>query len=297
MERINGQTELVALFADPAKHSISPLMHNLAYQLLDLPLVYLCFEVNKHNLAEAMKSVRQLQFRGLNLSMPNKEAVLPYLDELSPEARLIGAANTVRNQNGRLIGYNTDGKGTCLSLAAEGFDITGKTVTLMGTGGAGRAMAIQLALDGVEKVSLFNRRYLPNGQENPRFQETLDLAALINAQTPAQAQVGDLSDSKALSQAIQESHLLLNGTKVGMDNLEKESPVKDPRAFHPNLFVFDAIYHPRETLLLRQAKQAGVAKTINGLGMLLYQGAEAFRIHTGKDMPIKQVKEAVFGQN
>ena len=284
---ITGHTRLTALLGSPVAHSISPLMHNEAFQLLDLDYTYLCFEVNEETLPAAVDCLKACGIRGFNLTMPNKNKIVELLDELSPAARLIGAVNTVVNDDGHLTGYNTDGVGYMQAVKDAGYDITGKTITVMGAGGAATAICAQAALDGVEKIHIFAR-------ETSRFWDrTQKLAENINSTLPCKAVLHENKDTAALAQAISESALLLNATSVGMAPNTEGTIIEDTSLYHPDLIVSDVIYNPRETRFLKEAREAG-CRTFNGMYMLLYQGAEAFRLWTGKEMPVKEIKANFF---
>ena len=282
-----GHTRLTALLGSPVAHSISPLMHNEAFQLLDHDYTYLCFEVNEETLPAAVDGLKACGIRGFNLTMPNKNKIVELLDELSPAARLIGAVNTVVNDDGHLTGYNTDGVGYMQAVKDAGYDITGKTITIMGAGGAATAICAQAALDGVEKIHIFAR-------ETSRFWDrTQKLAENINSTLPCKAVLHENKDTAALAQAISESALLLNATSVGMAPNTEGTIIEDTSLYHPDLIVSDVIYNPRETRFLKEAREAG-CRTFNGMYMLLYQGAEAFRLWTGKEMPVKEIKAKFF---
>lgn len=284
---ITGHTRLTALLGSPVAHSISPLMHNEAFQLLDLDYTYLCFEVNEETLPAAVDGLKACGIRGFNLTMPNKNKIVELLDELSPAARLIGAVNTVVNDDGHLTGYNTDGVGYMQAVKDAGYDITGKTITIMGAGGAATAICAQAALDGVEKIHIFAR-------ETSRFWDrTQKLAENINSTLPCKAVLHENKDTAALAQAISESALLLNATSVGMAPNTEGTIIEDTSLYHPDLIVSDVIYNPRETRFLKEAREAG-CRTFNGMYMLLYQGAAAFRLWTGKEMPVKEIKAKFF---
>lgn len=287
MNTITGHTQLTALLGSPVAHSISPLMHNEAFRQLGLDYAYLCFEVTEETLPAAVDGLKACGIRGFNLTMPNKNKIVELLDELSPAAKLIGAVNTVVNDNGRLIGYNTDGIGYMQAARDAGYDLTGKTITVMGAGGAATAICAQAALDGVEKIHIFAR-------STSRFwNRTQKLADTINGTLSCKAVLHENGDSAALRDAAAESTLLLNATSVGMAPNVDASIITDTSIFRPDLVVSDVIYNPQETLLLRQAREAG-CRTFNGMYMLLYQGAAAFRLWTGQDMPVELIKEKYF---
>lgn len=289
MNTITGHTQLTALLGSPVAHSISPLMHNEAFRLLGLDYVYLCFDVNEDALSQAVEGLKTCGIRGFNLTMPNKNKIVELLDELSPAARLIGAVNTVVNENGRLIGYNTDGIGYMQAVKDAGHDVLGKTITLMGAGGAATAICAQAALDGVDKIHIFAR------QTSRFWKRTQNLADNIQSSLPCQVILHENEDKTALKNALEESAMLVNATSVGMAPDIDASIITDTSLFQPNLIVSDVIYNPQETRLLREARDAG-CPVFNGMYMLLYQGAEAFRLWTGQDMPVKEIKERFFSR-
>lgn len=276
--KIDGYTRLAAVVANPIKHSISPFIHNSAFEATNTNGVYLAWEVDEAELAETVANIRRYQMYGINLSMPYKEQVIPYLDQLSAEACLIGAVNTVVNREGTLIGYNTDGKGFFKSLPS--FKISRKRLVLLGAGGAAKAILAQAILDGVSQISVFVRSssmekirpYLEKIQNATGFR--VDLFALEDVQ--------DLQDS------ITKADLLVNATSVGMDG--SSQPIPTSIVLPEKLLVADVIYQPFETPFLKWARNQG-NQSINGLGMLLYQAAEAFELWTGKEMPTDQIWE------
>ncbi|KRN56691.1 shikimate dehydrogenase [Carnobacterium divergens] len=282
-ERITGKTELIGLFATPIRHSISPQMHNEAFQRLQLDYAYLAFEVGQEQLPSAIQSIKTLGMRGANLSMPNKQLACHYMDYLSPAAKLAGAINTIVNDNGVLTGHITDGTGFMSGLLQEGIQIIGKKMTLLGAGGAATAICIQAALDGVSSIAIFDR--YPE-----KYKEKI---ATIKKETNCTIQIYDLADSDKLHIEVRNSAILVNATNVGMKPLENETPIHDTSVFRKDLVVVDVIYTPRETIMLKQAREAG-CQTLNGLGMLLWQGAAAFQLWTGKEMPVAEIKELLF---
>lgn len=284
---ITGHTRLTALLGSPVAHSISPMMHNEAFHLLGLDYVYLCFDVNESVLPKAVEGLKTCGIRGFNLTMPNKNKIVELLDDLSPAAKLIGAVNTVVNDGGCLTGYNTDGVGYMQAVKDAGYDIHGKTITVMGAGGAATAICAQAALDGVRKIHIFAR-------ETSRFwTRTQKLVENINATLPCEAVLHENKNLPAQKDAIAESALLLNATSVGMAPDIDHAIITDTSLYRPDLIVSDVIYNPQETRFLREAREAG-CQTFNGMYMLLYQGAEAFRLWTGQEMPVAEIKAKYF---
>jgi len=285
-ERITGHTELIGLMATPIRHSLSPTMHNEAFAKLGLDYAYLVFEVGNDKLEDAIQSIRALGLRGSNISMPNKQVVLKYLDKLSPAAEMVGAVNTIVNDDGVLTGHITDGTGFMLGLKQAGVDIIGKKMTICGAGGAATAICIQAALDGVSELSIFNRK-------DEFYKNSERTVAIINEKTECKATLYDLADDAMLRRQILESAIFTNATGVGMKPLQDQSLITDPTMLRPDLIVADTVYVPSETVLLKLARQQG-CKTVNGLGMMLWQGAAAFEIWTGKEMPVDYIKEVLF---
>ena len=284
-ERITGHTELVSLLAYPIRHSSSPAMHNEAFAYLGLDYAYLAFEVDNDTLEDAIKGLRAMKFVGSNVSMPNKTVVGKYLDKLSPASQMTGAVNTIVNHDGVLEGTITDGIGYMESLRDNNIDVIGKKITVVGAGGPWTAIQIQAALDGVAEISVFNikDRFYNTGVENVRK---------INENTKCKAAMFDLADTEALRREIADSVMVANATCVGMKPLMGKTWLPDPSYLRPDLIVTDTIYAPAETEFLRIAKEVG-CKTMNGFGMMLFQGAAAFKLWTGKDMPIEHMKEVL----
>ena len=276
--KIDGYTRLAAVVANPIKHSISPFIHNSAFEATNTNGVYLAWEVDAAELAETVANIRRYQMYGINLSMPYKEQVIPYLDELSEEARLIGAVNTVVNREGTLIGYNTDGKGFFKSLPS--FKISRKRLVLLGAGGAAKAILAQAILDGVSQISVFVR--------SSSMEKTRPYLEKIQNATGFRVDLFALEDIQELQDSITKADLLVNATSVGMDG--SSQPIPTSIVLPEKLLVADVIYQPFETPFLKWAKEQG-NQSINGLGMLLYQAAEAFELWTGKEMPTDQIWE------
>lgn len=283
---ITGTTKLTALLGSPVSHSISPQMHNESFRLLGLDYVYLAFDIKPGQLREAVSGLKAAGICGFNLTMPLKVHILPYLDELTPAASLAGAVNTVIVQEGRLIGHTTDGAGYMRSVSDAGFDITGKKMTLLGAGGAATAICVQAALDGVSSIDMFKRK-------NETWDKTAAFCERVASGTGCNVRLLDIGDSGLLADSISGSAILTNATSVGMEPKSDASPVPDPSMLAQGLIVSDIIYNPRETLLMKQAKERG-CPCFNGMYMLLYQGAAAFECWTGQEMPTGIIKEKYF---
>ena len=285
--KITGHTRLLALFGSPVVHSGSPAMYNYSFEKLGLDYVYVAFDVDKNGLKEAVSAARLYNMRGFNLTMPCKNEVLHYIDELSPEARLVGAVNTVVNENGRLIGYNTDGTGFIKNLEAHKIDIKNKKIAVAGAGGAATAIIVQLALDGAGTINIFNKR-------SKNFDRMLETIEKIKKEVlGADINIYDIEDGSLFTEKIKEAEIFVNATAAGMKPYDEESVIKDISVFHKDLVVADVVYNPIETKLLKEAGRAGCT-CIDGKGMLLWQGVYAFKLYTGKDMPVEDVRSKFF---
>lgn len=283
---ITGHTKLTALLGSPVSHSISPIIHNKAFHMLGLNYVYLCFDIKENQLESALQGLSLLQIKGFNCTMPLKTKMFELADEVSTAASFIGAVNTVTNKNGKFIGHNTDGIGYMMAVKEAGFQIIGKKMTLLGTGGASTAICAQAAIDGVREIDVFNRK-------GPRFKQAEQFVEKLTKGTNCNISLYDMEDLEQLKKSIASSAILTNGTSVGMAPDLDRCLIPDSSYLHPELIISDIIYNPRETKLMKLGKEAG-CKVMNGMYMLLYQGAEAFRLWTGIDMPAEEIKKYMY---
>lgn len=285
--RISGHTGLLALIGSPVGHSGSPAMYNYSFEKLGLDYAYVAFDIKVDEVKDAIAAMKTFKMRGCNVTMPCKTEAVAYMDELSPAARIIGAVNTIVNDDGKLTGYITDGEGFVNNLKDHGIDVRDKKITVAGGGGAATAIQVQCALDGAKEITIFNIK-------DEFFKRSLETAEKIQKEVPGcVVNVYDIADTAKMTEEIGSSDIFANATIVGMKPMEQESVIKDLSAFRPGLVVADAVYNPVETRLLREAKEAGCT-CINGKGMLLWQGVAAFKLYTGKDMPVEEVKELFF---
>jgi shikimate dehydrogenase len=278
---ISGKTRLYGIFGYPVEHTFSPGMHNAAFKKLNMDSCYVPFAVDPADLGGAVKAIVPLGIRGLNITVPHKEKVIAYLDGLSEEARLIGAVNTIQIANGKMIGHNTDGRGFIRSLREDaGFQPDGKTILLIGSGGAARAVGFSLALAGAGKIALYD---VDAGK-------ALALARDMRKKTGREA---DAVDAGSLARAAETADCLINATPLG---LRKNDPLplrkEHLRKHH---LVCDLVYNPPETPFLKAAKDRG-ARRLPGIGMLLYQGVIAFELWTGVSAPVTVMKKALSRQ-
>ena len=283
--RISGTTKLFGLIGSPVAHSASPAMQNYGFQACGVDGAYLAFDIKEEEVPEFVKSMRLLNIQGCNVTMPNKTAAAQNMDELSPAAELIGAVNTIVNRDGKLYGHITDGEGFVANLKDHGIGVEGKDIVIFGAGGAATAIQVQCALDGAESISIFN-------PDDPFLDRAKNTAAKLKNEVPdCNVQVFCLDDQEKLKEEIAKADILVNGTLVGMKPHEDLSPITDKSVFRSDLIVCDVVYNPEETKLLREAKEAGCAKTIGGKGMLLWQGVAAYKLYTGLDMPVEEYKK------
>src|SRR5512143_2209528 len=278
---ISGRTKIYGIFGYPVEHTFSPGMHNAAFKKLGMDACYVPFAVHPDRLGEAARAILPLGLGGLNVTVPHKEKIIPYLDELSEEARLIGAVNTIEVRQGRLVGHNTDGRGFLRSLKENaGFSPKGKKVLIFGSGGAARAVGFCLALAKAERIVFHD---VDAGK-------AARLARDIRKKTDV---ISDAISSHGLSAAARDAHCLINATPLG---LKKGDPLPLGRELLlPHHLVCDLVYNPPETGMLRAAKDRG-ARSLSGIGMLLFQGVIAFEIWTGAQAPIAVMKNALTRQ-
>ncbi|EAA0009343.1 TPA: shikimate dehydrogenase [Clostridioides difficile] len=284
---ISGRTGLFALIGTPVGHSKSPVMYNYSFKKLDLDYRYLAFDITVDKVKEALLAIKTFNIKGANVTMPCKSAVTEYMDELSPAARIIGACNTIVNDNGKLVGHITDGVGYIRNLKENGVEVKGKKITIMGAGGAATAIQVQCALDGAREISIFN----PKDDFYKKAEQTVEN---IKKDVPeCVVNLYDLEDTNKLYEEIQSSDILTNATLIGMKPYDNETNIKDTSVLRKDLVVTDVVYNPKKTKMIEDAEANG-CKAIGGLGMLLYQGAEAFNLYTGLEMPVEEVNELCF---
>lgn len=285
MPKISGTTKLVGLLGSPVTQSMSPAMHTASFAKMGIDAVYLGFDVQPEQLESVVKGFAEAGVTGYNVTMPCKTKVLPYLDELTPVAELMGAVNTVVVRDGKSIGDNTDGAGFVRNMKLHGFEPEGKVITVAGAGGAGSAVFTQLALDGVVAINIFNRH-------DDFWDVTQKKIMELSSKTGVPMVLGDLDDKELLTRAIKNSDLFVNATRVGMAPIEDECVI-DEDMLHEGLFVADTVYEPRETKLIRMAKEHNL-QTAPGLGMLLQQAALGEKIWFDVDMPTDYIEEEFF---
>ncbi|AUA37952.1 shikimate 5-dehydrogenase [Clostridioides difficile] len=284
---ISGRTGLFALIGTPVGHSKSPVMYNYSFKKLDLDYRYLAFDITVDKVKEALLAIKTFNIKGANVTMPCKSAVTEYMDELSPAARIIGACNTIVNDNGKLVGHITDGVGYVRNLKENGIEVKGKKITIMGAGGAATAIQVQCALDGAREISIFNAK----DDFYKRAEQTVEN---IKKDVPeCVVNLYDLEDTNKLYEEIESSDILTNATLIGMKPYDNETNIKDTSVLRKDLVVTDVVYNPKKTKMIEDAEANG-CKAIGGLGMLLYQGAEAFNLYTGLEMPVEEVNELCF---
>ncbi|MBU2535245.1 MAG: shikimate dehydrogenase [Chloroflexota bacterium] len=278
MSSITGKTRVCGIIGDPIEHSMSPVMHNAAFEALGLDYAYLPFRVRREELPEAIAGIRALNLVGLNVTLPHKVDVIPLLDRLDAMAERMGAVNTIVNENGVLAGYNTDAPGFLQALLVKGIEPDGKKIAILGSGGAAKGISFILAEAGASLVIL--NRTLPKAEE---------LASQIAQYYHKKLEAMTLSEEN-MAKALGGADVLVNTTSVGMVPGVDQTPVP-ARLLKSDMTVFDIVYNPLETRLLREAKAAG-ARTIDGLDMLVWQGVLAFEKFTGRKAPLEIMKQA-----
>lgn len=290
-KRINGHTKLYALIGSPVGHSGSPAMQNYSFEKLGLDCAYLAFDIPLEKTKDALDAFRTLHVGGFNVTMPCKTEVARLVEHLSPAAELIGACNTVVvEEDGTMTGHNTDGVGFVRNLKEHGVEVKGQKIVLLGTGGAATAIAVQAALDGAAEIAIFNQKdeFYANGEKTvEKLRKAVPGISSVS--------INDLGDTELLREAVKNADILVNATRAGMSPLEDVIPVPED-VLRPELAVADVVYNPRETLLVCKAKEAGCRAAVGGIGMLLWQGAAAFELFTGQEMPAAEVKEKFFSE-
>lgn len=290
-KRINGHTKLYALIGSPVGHSGSPAMQNYSFEKLGLDCAYLAFDIQLEKTKDALDAFRTLHVGGFNVTMPCKTEVARLVEHLSPAAELIGACNTVVvEEDGTMTGHNTDGVGFVRNLKEHGVEVKGQKIVLLGTGGAATAIAVQAVLDGAAEIAIFNQKdeFYANGEKTvEKLRKAVPGISSVS--------INDLGATELLREAVKNADILVNATRAGMSPLEDVIPVPED-VLRPELAVADVVYNPRETLLVRKAKEAGCRAAVGGIGMLLWQGAAAFELFTGQEMPAAEVKEKFFSE-
>ena len=278
MMAISGKTQVCCVIGDPIEHTLSPTIHNAAFNHLGLDFVFLAFRVKAADLENAIHGMRGLGIHGLNVTMPHKSTVTAYLDTMDPAVKFLGSTNTILNKAGKLSGFNTDGVGALKALRENGTELAEKKVLLLGAGGAAKAIAFSLAKEVGELVVL-----------NRGTGKAKELAERLTG-TLGKTVVGCALSPDVIAENLQDSDVLINATSVGMSPDANQSVVP-PQLLRSGLTVMDIVYNPVETKLARDAKAAG-ANVVSGVEMLIYQGALSFEIWTGRSAPIEVMRKA-----
>jgi len=276
---VSGKTKICGIIGDPIEHTMSPPMQNAAYKKLGLDYIYLPFHVRPEQLAQAVDGLRAINVRGFNVTIPHKVSIIPMLDGLDPQAEKIGAVNTVVNDDGELRGYNTDAPGFLKALLEQGVEPRGKNIVVIGAGGASRAVSYILA-ENDASLTILNRQLELDWAE--------DIAELIREDFGKKVRVLELTKD-FLADALRGAHILVNATSVGMSPAVDASPVP-AELLRPGMYVFDVVYNPVMTRLLKEAGEAG-AQTVSGVDMLVWQGVLAFEMWTGHSAPVEIMRK------
>ena len=265
---INGKTELICLIGHPVEHSFSPNIHNYLIEKNKLNMRYMCFDVFENELENAIKGIKALNIKGFNVTIPHKVEVIKYLDEIDRNALLIGAVNTVKNENGKLKGYNTDGIGFVKSILDKGYKVSGKNVLIIGSGGAARSIAVEMASNGAKQINLYNRS----------IKSAKDISELLKENFKV--------DSNYYNEQIKEKNLenidiIINTTPIGMDKDKENCPIDEIiNVKNKNTLICDIVYNPHETKFISWAKKNNL-NVIYGIDMLINQAILGFKIWTG----------------
>ena len=275
--KIKGSTNIVGLIGHPVEHSFSPPMHNAAFEKLGMDYTYVAFDVDPNNLGSAIEGAKSLNIKGFNVTIPHKIEVMQFLDEIDEVAGLIGAVNTIDFKN--MKGYNTDGIGAVRAIE-EVISIKDKNVVIAGAGGASRAISFYLAKYGADSITILNRN----------VDRAISLAGdVFDSGLIADVQADSISE---INNYLSDADILVDTTPMGMHPHVDDEPIARAEDMHEDLVVFDAVYNPNETVLIKEAIKAG-AKPVYGIKMLLYQGAESFKIWTGVDAPVDEMEKAL----
>jgi len=280
--RVTGKSRITGIIGSPVEHSISPQLHNTISRCLGLDIAYVPFRVEKHELENAVKGLSALNMLGFNVTLPYKREIIKHLGDVSETALIIGAVNTVKNEGGILKGFNTDADGFYRSFEKEaGMGLNGKRVYMLGAGGAARAIAVKAAEEGAERIYISNRS----------AHKAIEIANLVYDRFGAAAEYVGLEGIEAVN-AFRDSEVVINTTSVGMAPNIDENPLAPSFEFREGQVAYDVIYAPCETKFLKTAGLMG-AKTVNGLGMLVYQGVKSYELWTGVDVPDELVSEII----
>jgi shikimate dehydrogenase len=275
---ITGKTRVCGVIGDPIEHTLSPIIHNAAFNALKLDYIFLVFKVKPVEVGNAVNAMRALNLRGLNVTMPHKSTVMNFLDRTDLSAQIVNSVNTILNKESKLFGFNTDGVGALKALRENGVEPKGRKVLLLGAGGAARAIAYTMAKEA-DELAVLNRT----------VKQAQALAKLLEKAANKKIVAGSLSPTE-IQHNLQDSDILINATSIGMKPKADESLVA-PKLLRSNLAVMDIVYNPIETKLAKEAKAAG-AKVVSGVEMLIYQGAASFELWTGKSAPVEVMRQA-----
>jgi shikimate dehydrogenase len=277
---VSGKTEIYAILGDPIYHSLSPIIHNEAFKIKDLDKVFIALKTNNRTIKLAMEAIRNFNLKGLSITMPLKELIIEYLDDLSNDAKIIGAVNCVVNNGGLLVGYNTDGKGFSLSLKDMGINNL-KNVFVIGAGGVAKAIVLQLMLENVKNIFITNRH--------------IDRAKTVEAKLKSisSSLINIIEwDYKEWSKVINSCDLIVNATSLGMEDIGDLSVMIPWEVVNKRTIIYDTIYKPLETKLIKKSKNMNL-KIINGINLLIYQASISFNLWTKKELPIVIIKNKI----
>lgn len=289
---ITGHTKLSCLIGLPTSHSGSPAMYNYCFEKFGMDKTYLAFDVQPEHVPIAMLAMKTMGIEAMNVTFPHKQAVVPFMGWMSNAAKLIGSVNMIINKDGTLCGYNTDGLGYVSALRMHGFDVAGKHLVIAGAGGAATSIIAQCALDGAKKISVLKRKNASFDETVAHMRSLADTARSMSGHD-TQIQVFDLNNDAIVEAELACADLFCNATNVGMAPNPEKSVLSHPEWLRKDIVVTDIVYNPLETKLMRDAKAQGVSLVLGGIGMLIGQGAENFRLMTDEQMPVAEVTDYV----
>ncbi|WP_099190376.1 shikimate dehydrogenase [Tepidibacter mesophilus] len=264
---INGSTKLTCLIGRPVEHSFSPSIHNCLFEKYNINSKYMCFDVDKEDLNDAVDAIKALKMNGANVTVPHKVDIINYLDDIDINAKLIGAVNTIKNDNGRLIGYNTDGVGFVNSVIRKGYKIQDKNIMIIGAGGAARSIAVEIANNNAKSIEIRNRT----------LNKAESISNIIKENFKSIVKTGDINITK---EDLANIDILINTTSLGMSPNIYQNPIDETIKVDKDILVCDIVYNPKETRFLKWAKDNDL-DTLGGIDMLINQGLEAFYIWIG----------------
>jgi shikimate dehydrogenase len=280
--QVRATTKVYGIFGHPVSHSLSPIMHNAAFRKLNLDCVYVAFDIHPDNLESATRAIKSMGIAGVNVTIPHKERIISFLDGTAPEVAQTGAVNTIKNEDGKLTGYNTDVQGFLMAIEEDlGVTPKGLRIFLLGAGGAARAVLTGLCMTGASEIRIINRTLLKATALASEFKKSYEDISIKSYA---------LEDTGSVERSLRGADLLINASSTGMEGVA--SMELQMELLPKQSLVYDLVYKPRQTALLKKAKALGL-KSAGGISMLLYQGAKSLEIWTGEVAPVDEMRKAI----